>query len=143
MAKRGLPEEEEESSSKAPFGQRQTDKDERDVEMGEFEDPWEDEVEEDEQVVDGAEQEEEEEDDEDEEMRDVDVGEVYLPNKPVDKDHVLVPDMSTYEMLHSMSVQWPFLSFDIIKDQFGDERRNVRLQFDKANCSSIHRRCTW
>ena len=125
MAKRGLPEEEDnESTSKAPFGQRQT-TDEKDVEMGEFEDPWEDEVEE-EQVIDGAQQEEEE----DEEMRDVDDdGEVYLPNKPVDKDHVLVPDMSTYEMLHSMSVQWPFLSFDVIKDQLGDERRNVKLEF--------------
>src|SRR3981189_394869 len=51
--------------------------------------------------------------------------EVYLPSKPLDKDHVLMPDLSTYDMLHSMSVQWPFLSFDIIKDQLGDERRSV------------------
>jgi ribosome assembly protein RRB1 len=59
-------------------------------------------------------------------MRDVYAeSEVYLPSKPMEKDHVLMPDMSTYDMLHSMSVQWPFLSFDIIKDQLGDERRNV------------------
>jgi ribosome assembly protein RRB1 len=51
--------------------------------------------------------------------------EVYLPSKPMDKDHILMPDLSAYDMLHSMSVQWPFLSFDIIKDQLGDERRNV------------------
>ena len=51
--------------------------------------------------------------------------EVYLPSKPLDKDHILMPDLSTYDMLHSMSVQWPFLSFDIIKDQLGDERRSV------------------
>lgn len=51
--------------------------------------------------------------------------EVYLPSKGLDKDHVLMPDLTTYDMLHSMSVQWPFLSFDIIKDQLGDERRNV------------------
>lgn len=51
--------------------------------------------------------------------------EVYLPSKPMEKDHVLMPDMSAYDMLHGMSVQWPFLSFDIIKDQLGDERRNV------------------
>ena len=59
-------------------------------------------------------------------MRDIgDDSEVYLPSKPMDKDQVLMPDLSTYDMLHTMSVQWPFLSFDIIKDQLGDERRNV------------------
>ena len=61
-------------------------------------------------------------------MEDVhDASEVYLPFKPMDKDQVLMPDLSTYDMLHSMSVQWPFLSFDVIKDQLGEERRNVRL----------------
>ena len=54
-----------------------------------------------------------------------DSSEVYLPSKPMEKDHVLMPDLSTYDMLHSMSVQWPFLSFDVIKDELGDERRNV------------------
>jgi ribosome assembly protein RRB1 len=59
-------------------------------------------------------------------MRDIgDDSEVYLPSKPMDKDQVLMPDLSTYDMLHTMSVQWPFLSFDIINDQLGDERRNV------------------
>lgn len=59
-------------------------------------------------------------------MRDVgDESEVYLPSKPMDKDHILMPDMTSYHMLHSMSVQWPFLSLDIIKDQIGDERKNV------------------
>ena len=125
MAKRALRQEEDEVPSKALFGHRKSDTDEGDVEMGEFEDPWDDEVEEDEEIIEGDN--EEVDDDEDEEMRDAnDDGEVYLPSKPVETDHVLVPDMSTYEMLHSMSVQWPFLSFDIIKDQLGDERRNVR-----------------
>jgi ribosome assembly protein RRB1 len=59
-------------------------------------------------------------------MRDVNESEVYLPSKPMDKDHVLVPDLTTYDMLHAMSVQWPFLSFDIVKDELGEERRNVR-----------------
>ena len=59
-------------------------------------------------------------------MKDItDEPEVYLPSKKVEKDHILMPDLSAYDMLHSMSVQWPFLSFDIIKDQLGDERRNV------------------
>jgi len=53
--------------------------------------------------------------------------EIYLPGQSLDKDQVLMPDLSTYEMLHSMSVQWPFLSIDVIKDQLGDERRNVLL----------------
>ena len=62
-------------------------------------------------------------------MRDVDdESEVYLPSKPMDKDHILMPDMTSYHMLHSMSVQWPFLSLDIIKDQLGDERKNVCIQ---------------
>lgn len=51
--------------------------------------------------------------------------EVYLPGQSLDKDQVLMPDLSTYDMLHSMSVQWPFLSIDVIKDRLGDERRNV------------------
>jgi hypothetical protein len=59
------------------------------------------------------------------EMRDIDETEVYLPSKPMEKDHVLMPDLSAYDMLHSMSVQWPFLSFDIIRDSLGEERRNV------------------
>ena len=53
--------------------------------------------------------------------------EIYLPGQSLDKDQVLMPDLSTYDMLHSMSVQWPFLSIDVIKDQLGDERRNVLL----------------
>jgi len=53
--------------------------------------------------------------------------EIYLPGQSLDRDQVLMPDLSTYDMLHSMSVQWPFLSIDVIKDQLGDERRNVLL----------------
>ena len=61
-------------------------------------------------------------------MRDIgDDSEVYLPSKPMDKDQVLMPDLSTYDMLHTMSMQWPFLSFDIINDQLGDKRRNVTV----------------
>ena len=69
-----------------------------------------------------------------------DESEVYLPSKPIEKDHILMPDLSTYDMLHSMSVQWPFLSFDIIKDQLGDERRNVIFLSYHAN-SSILKQC--
>ena len=67
--------------------------------------------------------------------------EVYLPSKQLEKDHVLMPDLSAYDMLHSMSVQWPFLSFDVIKDQLGDERRNVPHPHFRSN-HSILRQCT-
>jgi len=63
MAKRRLQDGEEDIETKAPFGQRQSA--DQDVEMGEFEDPWEDEIEEeDEEVVDGEDVEEEEDEDE-------------------------------------------------------------------------------
>jgi ribosome assembly protein RRB1 len=125
MGKRGLQDGDEGMDTKAQYGQRRT-TDTGDVEMGEFEDPWEDEIEE-EEIIEGDDVE-----DEDEglltdlEMRDIQEDtEVYLPSKTLDKDHVLMPDLSAYDMLHSMSVQWPFLSFDVIRDSLGDERRNV------------------
>ena len=70
MAKRGLQDVDEKMDTKAQFGHRRIKEDE-DVEMGEFEDPWEDELEEEEEEE-GEEEEEitvdgdEEEDDEDE-----------------------------------------------------------------------------
>lgn len=35
----------------------------------------------------------------------------------------LTPDPSTYEMLHVMSTSWPCLSFDIVRDNLGDQRK--------------------
>ena len=49
MAKRVLQDVDEEMDTKAQFGQRRIQEDE-DIEMGEFEDPWEDELEEEEQA---------------------------------------------------------------------------------------------
>jgi len=60
MGKRGHQDGDEEMDTKAKYGQRKP-VDGRDVEMGEFEDPWEDEIEEDEDVVEGDEAEEEDE----------------------------------------------------------------------------------
>lgn len=35
----------------------------------------------------------------------------------------LSPDTSTYDMLHTLSTTWPCLSFDIVKDNLGDNRK--------------------
>jgi ribosome assembly protein RRB1 len=59
MAKRALQDGDEEMDTKAQFGQRRIGGDE-DVEMGEFEDPWEDELEEEEEIIEGDEDEEDE-----------------------------------------------------------------------------------
>jgi len=40
----------------------------------------------------------------------------YLPtSRPLEKDEILEPDQSVYEMLHRMNVQWPCLSFDVLR----------------------------
>lgn len=47
---------------------------------------------------------------------------VYLPGNAIGNDEVLDFDSSAYVMYHSMNVEWPCLSFDVIKDAYGDER---------------------
>lgn len=50
---------------------------------------------------------------------------IYIPGvTPLGPDEVLEADPSAYDMLHWMSVDWPCLSFDILEDNLGDERRN-------------------
>lgn len=133
--------------------------------MGEFEDPWEDEIEDDEEagevyVEESSSDEDDESEDEaekgktkgmevdsgtsaaqpkkpkktksrksvtfeeDEENPDLDA-ETYLPGKELGEDEVLVADMSTYVMLHPVQVEWPCLSFDILRDGLGATRTNV------------------
>ncbi|EPT01603.1 hypothetical protein FOMPIDRAFT_1161540 [Fomitopsis schrenkii] len=38
-------------------------------------------------------------------------------------DEILEPDESVYLMRHSMNVNWPCLSFDILRDNLGDQRQ--------------------
>ncbi|TDL28231.1 WD40 repeat-like protein [Rickenella mellea] len=48
----------------------------------------------------------------------------FIPGKHVlQKDEILEPDDSVYEMRHSMNVNWPCLSFDVLRDNLGDERQ--------------------
>ena len=35
----------------------------------------------------------------------------------------LAPDPSTYDMLHTLTTTWPCLSFDIVRDNLGDNRK--------------------
>ncbi|KIJ56887.1 hypothetical protein M422DRAFT_57486 [Sphaerobolus stellatus SS14] len=101
--------------------------------MGEFEDAFEDEIEEDEEVVDAGSA-----NGNDEDGMEID-GEIlpaieeedeaapepstYIPGKyKLSKDEILEPDHSVYIALHSMTTNWPCLSFDVLRDNLGDER---------------------
>lgn len=103
--------------------------------MGEFEDQWEDELAEDAdlgEVVDAAELEDDDEEGEGAGME-VDGQEQeearppspkpYLPGGKLEEGEFLAPDLSTYPLLHSFVPTWPSLSFDILRDNDGEERR--------------------
>lgn len=115
--------------------------------MGEFEDNWDDELEEDGdegEVIDAA----EDDNDDDEEGMEVvyEEGEggeplegeeeedpnqirrapspiAFLPTDTLAEGEFLQPDLSTYPLLHSFVPTWPSLSFDILRDGGGEERR--------------------
>lgn len=101
--------------------------------MGEFEDQWEDELEDDAElgeVHDAADDDDAEEGGEDGGM-DVDQQEeerppspkAYLPGGKLEEGEFLAPDLSTYPLLHSFVPTWPSLSFDVLRDNDGEERR--------------------
>ncbi|KAI8080240.1 WD40-repeat-containing domain protein [Gilbertella persicaria] len=100
-------------------------------EMGEFEDAWEDEMEEEEVVEsmepeandneDGMDVDMKEDDDEEEGDKNL---KLYLPGQPLAEGEVLEADPSVYVMLHNLDVRLPFLSFDILEDKLGEERKN-------------------
>ncbi|RPA94613.1 hypothetical protein L873DRAFT_1830249 [Choiromyces venosus 120613-1] len=49
---------------------------------------------------------------------------VHMPARRVlGKDEIQEPDPTAYDMLHSMNVNWPCLSFDVLQDGLGDEQR--------------------
>lgn len=56
---------------------------------------------------------------------DVDTKEqTFIPGRSIlQPGQTLTPDPSTYEMLHAMSTTWPCLSFDIVRDNLGDNRK--------------------
>ncbi|KND90820.1 Ribosome assembly protein RRB1 [Tolypocladium ophioglossoides CBS 100239] len=96
-----------------------------DKDMGEFEDEFEDEFESEDEIleagVDGrpdAEREAEEK-----EAMDMDQGTFIVGRSKLEPGQTLAPDLTTYEMLHNLSTPWPCLSFDIVRDSLGDNRR--------------------
>lgn len=49
---------------------------------------------------------------------------VFIPGvHHLGKDEILEPDDSVYIMRHSMNVNWPCLSFDVLRDNLGDQRQ--------------------
>ncbi len=48
----------------------------------------------------------------------------FIPGRnKLEKGQTLSPDASAYDMLHTLSTTWPCLSFDIIRDSLGDNRK--------------------
>ena len=51
--------------------------------------------------------------------------ETFIPGRhKLDPGQTLAPDLSTYEMLHTLEPTWPCLSFDIVRDGLGDSRKS-------------------
>jgi len=55
---------------------------------------------------------------------DVDQQTFIVGRNKLEEGQTLSPDLTTYEMLHALSTPWPCLSFDIIGDNLGDNRKN-------------------
>jgi len=64
------------------------------------------------------------EDDEDQDRTNQPETNAFIPGRhTLDKGEILEPDDSVYEMRHSMQVKWPSLSFDVLRDNLGDQRQ--------------------
>lgn len=98
--------------------------------MGEFEDGWEDEYDDSEDEVVDAETAGDNMEIDGEVLPAIEesdeipqVTRTYIPGGyQLSQDEVLEPDESAYIMLHSIGVDWPSLSFDILRDNLGDGR---------------------
>lgn len=98
------------------------------AESEQFEDEFEDEYESEDEVleagVDGRPDEEREADERAAGAMDVD-RETFIPGRhKLDAGQTLAPDLSTYELLHTLESDWPCLSCDVVKDSLGDNRKS-------------------
>ncbi|KZZ93543.1 WD40/YVTN repeat-like-containing domain protein [Ascosphaera apis ARSEF 7405] len=126
MSKRSLDPSEVEKDRKLKAGERPVAAD-APGEIGEFEDEYEDEFESEDEIleagVDGRPDAEREAEEEEQDAMEVDK-ETFIPGRTkLAPGETLSPDPTTYEMLHTLSTTWPCLSFDIIKDNLGDNRK--------------------
>jgi ribosome assembly protein RRB1 len=49
---------------------------------------------------------------------------IFIPGvHSLGRDEVLEADETAYHMLHHMGVDWPCLSFDVLRDGLGDQRQ--------------------
>ena len=94
----------------------------------EFEDEFEDEYESEDDIleagVDGRPDEEREAEEKAAGAMDVDQ-DTFIPGRhQLEAGQTLAPDLSAYELLHTLEPTWPCLSFDIVKDNLGDSRKS-------------------
>ncbi|KAG6006740.1 hypothetical protein E4U21_006725 [Claviceps maximensis] len=98
-----------------------------DKEMGDFEDEFEDEFESEDEIfeagVDGRPDAEREAEEKAAGAMEVDQDTFIVGRNKLEPGQTLAPDLTTYEMLHNLSTPWPCLSFDIVKDSLGDNRK--------------------
>ncbi|PKS13372.1 hypothetical protein jhhlp_000143 [Lomentospora prolificans] len=102
----------------------QMDVDEKDKDMGEFEDEFEDEFESEDEIMEaGVDGRPDAEREAEEKSMNVDQGTFIIGRHKLEPGQVLAPDTTAYEMLHSLSTPWPCLSFDIVPDHLGPARK--------------------
>jgi ribosome assembly protein RRB1 len=95
-----------------------------------FEDPFVDEIIDDEDIVDGSDEDDDNDDDKmqsGEDGDDVEVIQSWHPlmgHRPDDEqDLELEMDPSAYKMYHTLTPEWPCLSFDLLRDNLGENRQ--------------------
>jgi len=65
--------------------------------------------------------------DDNEEEEEEGMVETFLPGRDqLEEGEVLEADPTAYDMLHALNVEWPCLSFDVVRDELGDQRITVR-----------------
>ncbi|KAI9678719.1 MAG: ribosome biosynthesis protein rrb1 [Caeruleum heppii] len=95
-------------------------------EEGEFEDEYEDEFESEDEIIEaGVDGRPDEEREAEEKTYAMDVDkQTFMPGRTkLAPGESLAPDPSTYDMLHTLTTTWPCLSFDIVPDGLGDNRK--------------------
>ena len=63
---------------------------------------------------------------------------VFKPGDTLEEGEELEPDNSAYDMLHRMTTDWPYLSFDILRDGLGSNRTKAIIIHSIAlSCSFL------